>query len=98
MLLLLKTKTRTSRHYCQCAGITPLPIDLQVLGMPGCWLYHDLFANQILGSGATTHALTLPNLPSMVGTNAFLQAWVHAPGINVGNHLTSNALELTFGY
>jgi len=59
----------------QTWGAVPLPLDLVVIGAPGCNLYVslDVVATVLLTNGSGTNTWTLPNLPSAVGLQVFTQ-------------------------
>jgi hypothetical protein len=79
----------------------PLPLDLAPFQMPGCSLYHDavaLFLPCSLVGGTATHTFLLPNHGAFAGMELFLQGYVLATGSNPAGLLTSNALELDFGF
>lgn len=56
-------------------GGIPLPIELGIVGAPGCYLWHDLqVATPPLatdGSGAVTFTLGVPSLPGLVGARLY---------------------------
>lgn len=69
----------------------PLPVPLDVLGMPGCQLHqsYDLSWWIPRRNGIARDSLGIPNTPGLMGATLTIQAAV--PG------QTSNALELQFG-
>ncbi len=85
----------------QSFGPQPLPMTLAGIGMPGCSL---LQSNDFLGlptspltPGALGFALPIPNVPSLLGAHAYLQAYVFAPGANPLHVLASNAIDWLLG-
>lgn len=77
----------------------PLPLDLALLGAPGCSgrVSPDV-SSFLLGAGnQATWSLTLPNLPVLLGTVFFNQAIVPAPGINAFGAVTSDAAGAIIG-
>ena len=76
----------------------PLPIDLGVIGLPGCNLYQDLSFGGTLSTLATSpttalHTLAIPGAFEFAGLEIVLQAWaVDALALE-----TSNALNVKLG-
>ena len=62
-------------------GAVPLPLDLAVLGAPGCNLYVslDVVATVLLSGGTGTNTWNVPNLPSALGIAFYTQAAVFDP-------------------
>lgn len=83
------------------AGGIPLPLDLASLGMPGCWLYHNLvvFAVGCPSTGTTSARLlyVLPSTPALLEAHLYMQAWAPAPGVNAQGMITSNLVDLQLG-
>jgi hypothetical protein len=82
-------------------GAVPLPLPLDFLGAPGCWLHHDAIVNVgvllLLQANAATGAVAIPNDPAYVGFRFFLQAWGFAPGVNALGITTSNGIRVQLG-
>jgi hypothetical protein len=81
-------------------GSLPLPVELSLLRMPGCWLYTEMFATSLAfadGSGEATAAVFAPAAPALVGTRFFQQAVVFDAAANLGAFTTSNALASVVG-
>lgn len=82
-------------------GAVPLPLALDGLGMPGCFLYHDLVLLGVAcapsGSGFVA-TLALPGSPSLAGMSLYAQGYALAFGVNAMNLVTSNGLALRLGY
>lgn len=81
---------------------TPLPLALDALGMPGCWLLQDLtFSNAVplamFGNTAAAITVPVPNQPGLAGLRAFFQAWAVAPGVNAAGAVFSGGLEVRIG-
>lgn len=79
----------------------PLPLDLGVYQLPGCWLYHDAAAMFLPCTGAgsvATHSLAIPNDPTYAGWVVFLQGYVIGATANPPGVVTSNALALRIGF
>lgn len=79
-------------------GLTPYPggIELSLLNLPGCFLYHDHLAVVPLTSdamGTVAHGLTMSSDPALIGSKLYAQAFVS--GVSGFLDSTSNALELT---
>jgi hypothetical protein len=60
-------------------GALPLPFDLTLINMAGCWLYQDLlvsfpFASD--ASGVASVPLPIPNQPTLQGAHVILQGFV----------------------
>lgn len=69
-------------------------LDLSAIGMPGCGLRASL--DVLLGwVGSTTHgyALTIPQLPSLVGLHLFTTSAVLQPGVNGFGAITANGID-----
>lgn len=83
-------------------GAFSLPVDLSSFGMPGCQLLHSAEAPtqpaHLSSPTDATYALGIPNLTALVGTRLFLQGWAVAPTVNLGEKVTSNAIEWRIGY
>jgi hypothetical protein len=74
------------------------PIDLAIVGAPGCWQHATLdVTTVVLGSstGVAAWAVALPNAPSLAGVDVFMQGVVVDPGVNASGLTTSNGLRLT---
>lgn len=94
---------------CVCIGLlgfdrdnlngTPLPLDLGIIGAPGCALYVDPFFDQLLGNnlGQVEWSITIPNLPSLIGLKFFTQTMVLDPAANPLGAAFSNACEARIG-
>ena len=80
------------------AGI-PLPLDLGVLGMPGCTGYTsgDFITAIVNVGGAAQTTVGLSSNPSGLGFTFYSQVLAQDPGINAFGAVTSNALALTVG-
>ena len=73
----------------------PLPLPLGGIGMTDCELQVRIDA--ITGLGGPQWSIPVPNLPSLVGSRAYCQALVLAPGANPLGALASNGVELGIG-
>jgi hypothetical protein len=80
-------------------GNVTLPLDLGLIGMPGCTLY----ANPLLvfplqnTAGRATWSASIPYDTSYAGVSLFAQAGVTSPGANALGVVLSNAGELKLG-
>lgn len=77
-------------------GGLPLPLDLALLGMPGCPLSQDVlfgFGYAADASGAAAQVLPVPNDPALAGLPAFWQSFVAAPGATPGGMVLTNGLS-----
>lgn len=77
-----------------------LPLDLTIIGMPGCRLYTDPMVS--LGAAAdptgnVTVSLSVPADPNLIGGDMFSQAMVIDPGVNALSLTTSNGCAHHFG-
>lgn len=85
----------------QLLGATPLPLALDGLGMPGCWLYHDLAAGALLctptSATRSEYPIVVPMGQDLVGLRLFLQAIAGDVAANPAGLVGSNALEVTVG-
>ncbi|MEZ5966750.1 MAG: hypothetical protein R3F56_23125 [Planctomycetota bacterium] len=81
-------------------GSTPLPLDLGLIGAPGCTLYHDLvfgigFSTDASGGGRVTFAL--PADPATVGISLYTSVTMIDLGNNALNIVQSNAMRVAHG-
>ena len=85
----------------QFVGLFPLPLVLDGFGFQGCLLHHDALVSQpcTLQSPPTLarHELPIPNVPALLTSRLYLQAWSLAPGVNAGGVVFSNGLEIVIG-
>jgi hypothetical protein len=77
----------------------PLPIDLGVVGAPGCLLrVSNDFVGAIVGSGGSaSFSLGIPGSQSFLGLQFFTQALALDPGWNALGAVLSDAAEATIG-
>ncbi len=74
---------------------TPLPLELGILGAPGCWLgiSPDVILSTVTnGTGAASISLPVPGSPRTLGQNLFAQ-WI---GVDVNVPATNPAFPLAF--
>jgi hypothetical protein len=76
-------------------GVT-LPIDLALLGAPGCTLHTAIDAHE-LRTGTTAWPITIPATAALLGNRYRAQAFVFDAPANPLGATTSNALELRLG-
>jgi PKD repeat protein len=81
------------------SSIGPLPVDLTILGMPGCFGRVSLdLTDFVVGAGNTaTWNLALPNVPSLSGLLIYNQAFVLDPAANAFGFVTSDAAGMVLG-
>jgi hypothetical protein len=82
------------------AGAAALPLDLGVLGAPGCALRISIDATAggvTNNSGSATQIIIVPNTPSLVGFRWFAQGAVLTSANTLGL-LTTNGLDLRVGH
>jgi hypothetical protein len=77
-------------------------LDLGSLGLPGCFLYHDLALSFGLacapqGIDSATLSLAIPSTAELLNLHVFLQAWTPDATANAAGIAVSNALELAIG-
>ena len=78
----------------------PLPVNLSVVGAPGCWQRIDprlLFTSVTLANGATTYSVTFANNPSLIGAELFSQWAIYDPMANSFGFTVSNAMRTVLG-
>lgn len=80
-------------------GLTELnpPLDLSVLGMPGCYQHISIDASTmwVVASGVGSTVFTIPNVSAFAGLVISTQGAALVPGANAMGALTSSALRLT---
>ncbi|MGE0144297.1 MAG: hypothetical protein AB7I19_11590 [Planctomycetota bacterium] len=84
----------------QFSGGSPLPLDLGVVGAPGCFVLASLemtMAAAVGPAGDASATLPIPALASLVGAQFFDQWLVLMPGANTLSLLVSNAGRGTIG-
>ena len=83
------------------AGPFPLPLNLSFYGMPGCELLQsaEIPANPVssTGPGAATYSLAIPNWPTLLGYELYLQGFAFAPNYNAGAVIVSNGIQWVIG-
>lgn len=81
-------------------GGVPLPIDLSLIGAPGCSLLVSQDATiptRVGGSGIATVSLYIPDQASLVGASYFTQFAVVDPGANALGLTFSNGIDTMIG-
>lgn len=79
-------------------GATPLPLDLQAFGIPGCQLLVSADATQVfVPSTVASWSLTLPALPHLAGLGLFTQA-CQLDSARTGGLVFSNGGRLRVGH
>jgi hypothetical protein len=87
----------------QSIGGLPLPFDLGFFGATGNWLYLAPIATaphnfqQTSMGWASTLALPVPNLPTLVGGRIYAQSYLVDPPANNAGLVTTDAIEATIG-
>ncbi len=81
-------------------GAFSLPVPLDGLGMPSCWLNQDtgLTIGEFCtptGVGTADFDLPIPMLPGLVGYHLYCQPWIFDPTANALGVLTGNAADIT---
>jgi PKD repeat protein len=81
------------------SGFGPLPLDLAPLGAPGCSgrVSPDVTLFLSGAANAATWALTVPNVPTFIGTVLYNQALVLDPAINALGAVVSDAAGMMIG-
>ncbi len=71
----------------------PLPVDLTAFGAAGCFGLVSPDSNTVLigAAGSATYILNVPNIPSLICTQIFNQAFVIDPGVNALGGVMSDA-------
>ncbi|MEZ6036527.1 MAG: kelch repeat-containing protein [Planctomycetota bacterium] len=81
-------------------GSFSLPVPLDGLGMPSCWLNQDTgyrlgeFCAQT-GVGTAAFDIPLPMQPTLVGYHLYCQPWIFDPTVNALGVQTGNAADVT---
>lgn len=77
----------------------PLPLNLGIIGMTGCFLQNSIDVTSPMTNTAGTGSLTLqvPANLALVGQTLYAQTLVIDPGANPGNATLTNGLALLFG-
>ncbi|MBL8896202.1 MAG: hypothetical protein JNM84_01180 [Planctomycetes bacterium] len=80
-------------------GSIALPLDLGPAGLPGCELLVALDAVQTLpaNQGSASWAVTVPNVPQLLGAEVFEQLAAFDPTANPGGAVLSDGLALRVG-
>jgi hypothetical protein len=80
--------------------LTPFPIDLSFLGMPGCSLHHNaLVLLTTTGAGPDLiQPFAVPNNPTLLNAALAAQAFPLAIGLNPFNLIASNAVCFRVGF
>ena len=85
----------------QYVGPFPLPLVLDGFGYLGCLLHHDAFLSlpctQQTAPSTAAYDLAIPNVPALLTSVMYLQAWSLAPGVNAGGAVLSNGLRIVIG-
>ncbi|MEM7200646.1 MAG: kelch repeat-containing protein [Planctomycetota bacterium] len=84
----------------QTIGPLQLPLMLDFMGMPSCWLHQNLLVidpRVDLGGSGPAHVLAIPPRVAFAGAQVFLQAVVAVPGITPLGLITSNGAAVTIG-
>ena len=78
-----------------------LPLSLAGLGMQGCFLLTSAESGALpvtpTGPGTADFVVPFPNIPQLIGLNAYLQGWAVAPGQNPGDAIVSNGVVWGIG-
>ncbi|HIE71070.1 MAG TPA: hypothetical protein EYP98_13345 [Planctomycetes bacterium] len=80
----------------------PLPMELAVIGMPGCYVNQSqditgLAVAPGVASSTLRYDLPIPNLVSLFNLHVYMQAVAYAPGYNGLELITSNGIDLIIG-
>jgi hypothetical protein len=80
---------------------SPLPMSLNIYGMPGCTLYHNIldFALPMVpvSSGRARYVFNLPFSSVFIGYHIYLQGWALHPGYNAAGMTASNGADMLLG-
>jgi hypothetical protein len=81
-------------------GMLPLPVDLGLVGAPGCSLLTSSETASALTNrgGAATWALTIPGSQALLGANVYFQGAAMDPRANAFGFVTSNGLGAVIGW
>ncbi len=81
-------------------GSLKLPIDLGIIGMPGCWLLQSCDINlpfMVTAQGTVSLPVRIPTTRSLIGKKAFHQVSLLDQKANALGVATSNGVVATFG-
>lgn len=85
-------------------GSMPLPVPLDGLGMPGCWLLHNFgfeVGEPCVSTGVNSAEYYVPSLfpaqNELVGAHLYCQPWSIDLSSNTFGVITGNALDITIG-
>jgi len=81
-------------------GALTLPLDLKVLGAPGCLLLTSTDIVLTVPTDAVGRAsvpLSVPNMSSLIGKHFYGQYLIHDPGANKLNLVASPGIDATVG-
>ena len=81
------------------SGVVPLPLDLTVIGMPGCNLRVSLDVTlAVVGAGGSAgFVFGIPNQPNLIGYTFYTQGIVLDPGLNPFGFSASDAARAVVG-
>lgn len=84
----------------QWSGAVPLPVELGVVGAPGCWLLNtlDLLQPALVQNQAADFQLYLQPSSGMLGLRMFTQGAVLDPATNAFGMVLSNGIEQFVGF
>jgi hypothetical protein len=77
----------------------PAPVDLVILGAPGCYLHLPVAVMDayLVGGSTFPWGLAIPSNPALSGVEVFTQGGLLASGVNALGLLTANAVKLKIG-
>jgi hypothetical protein len=76
------------------------PIDLGIIGMPGCSLHHNalVLLTNVVAGGVFTQPFTIPNNPTFLNAQLTAQGFPFTPGFNPFGFVASNAVCMRVGF
>ncbi len=72
---------------------TPLPLDLTIIGAPGCNLLASFDVVVPAGNGSLAVKVPMPTDPKLIGVKFYMQGYAIFPSANAANLILTNGIE-----